>query len=79
MCVCVPDILFLVLLCDLNVSSVWFQLVRCDLPKNLLIHREEHLQTTLLNVVVSVYTHIHKCTYTKLHIVIYNKVAVSKE
>lgn len=47
-----PDVLLLVLLSDLDVSSSWFQLMSGDFSQNLFVHREEHLQTALLDVVI---------------------------
>ena len=47
-----PDVLLLVLLGDLDVASVWLQVVGGDLPQDLLVHGEEHLQGALLDVVV---------------------------
>lgn len=47
-----PDVLLLVLLSDLDVSSSWFQLMGGDFPQDLFVNGEEHLQTTLLNVVI---------------------------
>lgn len=47
-----PDVLFLVFLCDLDVSSSWFQVVSGDFPQNVFVNREEHFQPTFLDVVV---------------------------
>lgn len=47
-----PDVLLLVFLCDLNVSSSWFQLMGGDLPQDFFVNREKHLQSTLLDVVI---------------------------
>lgn len=47
-----PDVLLLVLLSDLDVSSSWFQLMGGDFPQDLFVNGEEHLQTTLLDVVI---------------------------
>lgn len=50
----VPDVFLLILLCDLDVSSIWFQLVGGDLPQDLLVNREEHLKTTFFYVIIPV-------------------------
>lgn len=47
-----PDVLLLVLLSDLDVSSSWFQLMGGDFPQDLFVNGEEHLQSTLLDVVI---------------------------
>lgn len=48
----VPDVLFFVLFGHQDVGAVWLQVVRRDLPQDLHVYREVHLQTTLLDVVV---------------------------
>lgn len=47
-----PDVFLFVLLSDQYVASVRLQLVSSNLPQDLLVHREVHLQTTLLQVVI---------------------------
>ena len=49
----VPYVFLLVFLSYLDVPSIWFQLMGGDLPQDLLVDWEEHLQTTLLYVIVS--------------------------
>lgn len=46
------DILLLVLLCDQDVGSVWFEVVGRDFAQNLHVDGEVHLQPALLDVVV---------------------------
>lgn len=50
----VPDVFLLVFLSYLDVPSICFQLVGGDLPQNLLVNWEEHLQTTLFYVIIPV-------------------------
>lgn len=50
----IPDILLLIFLSYKNVSTVWLQLMSCDLAQDLLIHWEIHLQPTLLQIVLPV-------------------------
>ena len=47
-----PDVLLLVLLRHLELSSVWLQLMGGDFPQDLFVHGEEHLQPALLDVVI---------------------------
>lgn len=65
-----PDVLLLVLLSDLDVSSSWFQLMGGDFPQDLFVNGEEHLQTTLLDVVIPKEQHWqlqHKYYITACH------------
>lgn len=48
----VPDVFLLIFLCYLDVSSIWLQLVGGDLPQDLLVNWEEHLQATLLDIII---------------------------
>lgn len=47
-----PDVLLLVLFSDLDVGTIGFEVMRGDLPQDLHVHGEEHLQTAFLDVVV---------------------------
>lgn len=51
-----PDILLLVLLCEKDIGTIRFEVMRCDFPQNLHVHREVHLQAAFFNVVVPVET-----------------------
>lgn len=65
-----PDVLLLVLLSDLDVSSSWFQLMGGDFPQDLFVNGEEHLQPALLDVVIPEEQHgqlKHNCYNTVRH------------
>lgn len=47
-----PDVFLLIFLSHLDVSSIWLQLMGGDLPQDLLVNWEEHLQTTLFYVII---------------------------
>lgn len=47
-----PDVFLLIFLSHLDVPSIWLQLVGGDLPQDLLVNWEEHLQTTLFYVII---------------------------
>ena len=48
----VPDVFLLVFLRYLDVPSIWFQLMGSDLPQDLFVDWEEHLQTALFYVII---------------------------
>lgn len=47
-----PDVFLLIFLSDLDVASIWLQLMGCNLTKDLFVNGEEHLKTALLYVIV---------------------------
>lgn len=49
-----PDVLLLVLLGDQHVGAVGLEVMGGDLPQDLHVHREVHLQAAVLDVVVPV-------------------------
>lgn len=47
-----PDVFLLIFLSDLDVASIWLQLMGGDLTEDLFVNGEEHLETALLDVIV---------------------------